>query len=86
MSRVQAGILERDVDRDELPRATHGGVRNLVRSCLRKDLRHRLHAIADATIELEEVVGGESSDPVASSSRSTSGPRSWTSASRELKR
>jgi eukaryotic-like serine/threonine-protein kinase len=53
-----AGILEREPDWEALPAATPAAVRRLLRRCLEKDPRQRLHDIADARIELEEAVGG----------------------------
>jgi serine/threonine-protein kinase len=50
-----AAILERDVDWERLPASTPASVRTLLRRALAKDLRRRLHHIADARLELEEV-------------------------------
>ncbi len=54
VSDMLAGILEREPDWSALPQATPPNIRVLVRRCLQKDPRHRLHDIADARIELEE--------------------------------
>ncbi len=51
-------VLAREPDWERLPAATPRAVRRLVRRCLAKDLRQRLHDIGDARLELEEV-GGE---------------------------
>jgi serine/threonine-protein kinase len=53
-----AGILEREPDWSALPAATPNGIRRLLRHCLEKDARRRLHDIADARIEMEEVLAG----------------------------
>jgi len=53
-----AGILEREPDWEALPGATSPAVRKLLRRCLEKDRRQRLHDIADARIELQEVMTG----------------------------
>jgi len=53
-----AGILGREPDWEALPAATPAAVRRLLRRCLEKDPRQRLHDIADARIELDEVIGG----------------------------
>ena len=47
-------ILHHEPDWDELPTGTPESVRRLVRRCLAKDPRHRLHDIADARIEIED--------------------------------
>jgi serine/threonine-protein kinase len=57
-----ARVLEREPDWEALPAETPAGVRRLLRRCLEKDPRRRLHDVADARIELEDLVGGEGSD------------------------
>jgi eukaryotic-like serine/threonine-protein kinase len=49
-----AAILRAEPDWSALPPETPGTVRTLLRRCLQKDPRKRLHDIADARIELEE--------------------------------
>ena len=51
-----AAIIERDPDWGALPSATPPLVRSLLRRCLQKDRRHRLHDVADARLELEEAL------------------------------
>jgi serine/threonine-protein kinase len=51
---ILAAIIERDPRLDELPEAVPGSVRRLLRRCLRKEPRERLHDIADARLDLEE--------------------------------
>ncbi|MCZ6725838.1 MAG: protein kinase [Acidobacteria bacterium] len=53
---ILAAIIERDIEWAELPEATPWRIRELLRRCLQKDLRQRLHAIADARIELQEAL------------------------------
>jgi serine/threonine-protein kinase len=50
-----AAVLEREPDWQELPDSTPVRVHNLLRRCLRKDANQRLHDIADARIEIEEI-------------------------------
>jgi serine/threonine protein kinase len=50
-----AAILTREPDWQALPAETPQNVRRLLRRCLQKDPEHRLHHIADARLELEEV-------------------------------
>ena len=50
-----ARILERDPDWRALPEGTPTSVRILLRRCLAKDPRKRLHDMADVRLELEEV-------------------------------
>ena len=58
-----AAILHTEPDWSSLPRDTPPTVRLLLRRCLAKERRKRLHAIADARIELEEAAA----DPTGSS-------------------
>jgi eukaryotic-like serine/threonine-protein kinase len=60
MSDRIAAILEREPDFEAIPASTPARVRWLVRRCLEKDPRRRLHDIADARIELDEALGGAS--------------------------
>jgi serine/threonine protein kinase/Tol biopolymer transport system component len=50
-----AAILEREPEWSALPRATPAKIRDLLRRCLQKDPNRRLHDIADARIEIEDV-------------------------------
>ena len=52
---VVAAILEREPDWPALPAQTPVTLRRLLKRCLHKDPAHRLHDIADARIELEEI-------------------------------
>ena len=69
-----ARVLEREPDWDALPVETPAGVRRLLRRCLEKDRRQRLHDVADARIELEDLLAGKEKEsdtmPAASRSRS----------------
>ncbi len=55
---VLAALLEREPDWEALPVAVPDNVQCLLRRCLQKDLRSRLHDIGDARIELEETLTG----------------------------
>jgi serine/threonine protein kinase/Tol biopolymer transport system component len=52
-------ILEHDPDWERLPPSLPASIRRVLRRCLEKDPRRRLHHIADARIEVEDAV----SDP-----------------------
>ncbi len=74
-----AAIIERQPDWEALPPATPPLVRSLLRRCLQKDRNRRLHDVADARLELEEVlseapapvVAAEAITPAAESKRRT---------------
>ncbi len=58
VSDTLAGILEREPDWHALPRATPANIQILLRRCLEKDPRRRLHDIADAALEIRETLSG----------------------------
>ena len=62
---VLAGVIERQPDWARLPESVPRRVRDLLRRCLQKDPKHRLHDIADARIELEEARRPGSDEPAA---------------------
>jgi eukaryotic-like serine/threonine-protein kinase len=55
VSDTVARILEREPEWASLPPGTPGPVRTLLQRCLRKDPEKRLHDIADARIEIDDV-------------------------------
>ena len=54
VSDTLAAVLRQDVDWAQLPRSTPAPVRRLLRRCLDRDPKQRLHDIGDARLELEE--------------------------------
>jgi serine/threonine-protein kinase len=71
-----AGILEHEPDWQRLPSTTPLKVRELLERCLRKGHRDRLHDIADARIEIEEVLAAPSGAPTLTDVPSAS-PGTW---------
>jgi serine/threonine protein kinase len=55
-SDVMVAVLERQPEWTALPSTTSPRIQSLLRRCLAKDPRQRLHDIADARIEIEEVL------------------------------
>jgi Tol biopolymer transport system component len=53
-----AAVLTREVDWSALPPATPPAIRRLLRRCLERNPKNRLHDVADARIVLEEVAAG----------------------------
>jgi Tol biopolymer transport system component len=49
-----AAVLRQDIDLSRLPAATPPSIRQLLRRCLERDPKNRLHDIADARIALDE--------------------------------
>jgi Tol biopolymer transport system component len=71
-----AAILEREPEWTAMPPTTAAGIRRLLRRCLDKDPRRRLHDIADARLELEDEL---TTSPNADSTHSAAPrPFSWT--------
>ena len=58
-----ATILGSEPDWDVLPETTPAAIRTLVRRCLRKEPKRRLHDIADARIVIEEAVEAPEETP-----------------------
>ena len=60
-----AAILDREPDWTALPRAASDAIHRVLRRCLEKDARLRLHDIADARIEIDDELRGRSRRPSA---------------------
>jgi serine/threonine protein kinase len=60
VSDTLAAILDREPDWHALPQATPVNIQILMRRCLEKDPRRRLHDITDAAIEISETLAGDS--------------------------
>jgi eukaryotic-like serine/threonine-protein kinase len=56
ISQTSAAILESQPDWERLPASVPAGVRRVLRRCLQRDVRQRLHHIADVRIELEDAI------------------------------
>jgi len=54
VSDVLAGVLRQEIDFGALPPAAPAGVARLLRRCLERDPRNRLHDAGDARLEIEE--------------------------------
>ncbi len=59
---VLAAVVRQEIDWQALPPATPALLLRLVRSCLERDPRQRLHDVADARIVLDELLRGASDD------------------------
>jgi Tol biopolymer transport system component/predicted Ser/Thr protein kinase len=65
VSDTLAGVLKSEIEFSELPASTPAPIRRLLRRCLERNPKNRLHDIADARIVLDEVIAGESDDETA---------------------
>jgi Tol biopolymer transport system component len=76
---ILSAILRAEPNWSALPAETPLRVRELLRRCLQKDPRQRLHDIADARIELDEAraVSASSPEPAPSAARRLGGRIAW---------
>jgi eukaryotic-like serine/threonine-protein kinase len=58
VSDTLAGVLRAEIDLERLPAETPPAIRRLLRRCLERNPKNRLHAIADARIVIDEVLAG----------------------------
>jgi Tol biopolymer transport system component len=65
VSDTLAAVLTREFDVKTLPAATPAAIRQLLRRCLERNPKNRLHDIADARIALDEISRGEADEPSA---------------------
>ena len=59
VSDTLAGVLKTEIDLGALPESTPPAIRRLLRRCLERNPKNRLHDIADARIVLDEVASGQ---------------------------
>lgn len=55
---VIAAVVTKDPDWTALPDTTPPAIRTLIKRCLQKDARNRLHDIADARLEIDAAING----------------------------
>ena len=66
VSDTLASVLKVDPDLNALPRDTPAAIRKLLQRCLTRDRKHRLQAIGEARIVIDDVLGGRAEEAVAS--------------------
>ena len=81
-SMTLAAILKQDVDFTALPDEIPTSIRRLLRRCLEKDPRKRLHSIADAALDLNDAAA-EPAGPIVAA-RGWRTPLLWGAAARSL--
>jgi len=70
-----AGVLKNEIDLEQLPDGVPPAIRRLLRRCLQRSPKSRLHDIADARIVIDEALGpGETDGP---SRDAVTGARRW---------
>ena len=75
VSDTLAAVLRGEIDWTGLPASTPAAIRRLLRRCLERDPKRRLHDIADARIVLDEVLSGSSEEPGPDAPAPTAAPR-----------
>ncbi|MDQ1348171.1 MAG: eukaryotic-like serine/threonine-protein kinase [Acidobacteriota bacterium] len=75
-----SAVMRQEIDLGRLPAGTPGAIRQLLRRCLERSPKNRLHDIADARIVLDEVLGGRSEElpPTATATRPAARTTGWT--------
>ncbi len=63
VSDTLAAVLRQEIDWQQLPPDTPAEVRRLLRRCLERDPRNRLHDIADARLMLQDALAGRADAP-----------------------
>jgi Tol biopolymer transport system component len=74
VSDTLAAVLTREFDPKALPAATPSAIRRLLRRCLERNPKNRLHDIADARIVVEEVLLGGAEEPGATATSPARAP------------
>ena len=59
-------VMRKEIDLGRLPAGTPGAIRQLLRRCLERSPKNRLHDIADARIVLDDVLAGRADESPAS--------------------
>ncbi len=77
ISDTLAAVLRQDITLANLPAGTPGEIRRLLRRCLERDRKNRLHDIADARIVLEEVARGAEPEAAAAAVPATPSRARW---------
>jgi Tol biopolymer transport system component/tRNA A-37 threonylcarbamoyl transferase component Bud32 len=80
VSDTLAAVLRNEIDFSLLPAATPPAIRQLLRRCLERSAKNRLHDIADARIVIDEVIAGRSDDGAETSGRAAARGSRWVSA------
>ena len=70
-----AAVIRAEIDLDRLPEETPPAIRRLVRRCLERNPKNRLHDIADARLVLEDVLAGHDDEPSAAGVTGSGGTR-----------
>jgi serine/threonine-protein kinase len=79
-----SAVMRQEIDLDKLPASTPRRIRELLRRCLERQPRNRLHDIADARLDLDEAIAHPGGDraPVTSAPTAAKRARSiWAAAS-----
>ena len=71
-------VITKDPNWAALPQATPPAIRRLLRRCLEKNPRDRIHDIADARLDIEETLAGRDADGAAPAATTTPARRATT--------
>ena len=77
---VLAAVVRQEIDWQALPPATPALLRRLLKSCLERDPKQRLHDVADARIVLDELLRGPSPEETVAPAEAGSPRPAWRAA------
>ena len=77
VSDTLAGVIKTEVDFDDLPTDLPPSFRRLLRRCLERDPRRRLHDVADGRIVIEDIQSGATEETVAATPHAAEAPAGW---------
>ena len=72
-----SAVMRKEIDLGKLPAETPAEVKRLLRRCLERNARNRLHDIADARIVIDDVVRGAADEAPVAATISAPPRRSW---------
>jgi len=72
-----AQVLTREPELEALPASVPPAIRRLLRRCLERNPKNRLHDIADARIVIDDVASGRSLEPAVASAATTRSRFAW---------
>jgi Tol biopolymer transport system component len=73
-----AAVLKTEIDFTALPPSIPAALRDLLRRCLERNIRNRLHDIADARLVLDDLIAGRLAEETAPAAHAA--PRRWATA------
>jgi hypothetical protein len=77
VSETIAAVIKAEIDFSVLPASTSPALRQLLRRCLERNPKNRLHDVADARIVIDDLIAGRSLDDAAAQTGETARQSRW---------